>query len=932
MSDIERNLLKQFTDDEGFETAIFLTYGVDLAFFETALLSPLRSNNCRNHLIFVEAERYEDTLHNLRGSFSWVGSRYVLVPVQLSNGLFHPKIALLIGPNQGRLFVGSGNLTFSGYGSNRELFTRLDWKPELDAHHTLFSDVWRFVRTLSSRFSNQQASEIILGKTERRARWLSNSGDEQTAIRFLHNLDRPLLDQIAAHFEGQEVRKATFMAPFFSSTQLRAMMNALMAKETTFIVQPGRVRGDQSGLTKLANEDDTISLARFQNEDRYVHAKAYVFETTAGSTAITGSPNCSVAALGRTATDGNIEAAILTQHPEPKHFEHLYANGVEPVEANDVAALPLDDRQPAVRDQRRQVVLLDATENANQIYLRFMVVNESDKQFSLIAQFTGETISLVPLGNFANGEHTTIIEAGDGTLFDNAGPVSVCLEHEGDRENGLNLNCNELWLARLDALRSAATRAVVGGHSAAEALLGLGNSDVQWQALHKVLSQLLDDEMERISKGGSSSGTKKGGDKRAAKSEDDEPIEDKVVIIDVEAINSEEEAAERLREELEEESEFGDFLNLVLGLMPGKERNGVSTDGNEPNRQYTGKRTPWTMERRIRRRLTGVLHKYIRSLGNPRYLPELASTAIARDLVVFLLFAHRLYLEGVLDSDEYKIQLTELLSTFFGKPLAEAPIQSALHEGVLRSSVADIWREKQVPSYVLASLFNLRATTGKLRTQYLSECSIRSLTGLAVIVGNLDAIAEDTASLLSAAERMEIDGESLIVGVEEMIDEARPRLIETLEAWLPGAVIATISNDDLPSEDPVAAYRRGQRSYQANIDYRTALFHLYRGEQDSLQRRLDMCEELSFWNRRYGRVDEASKWDERLVALAEAEGDVGQLAEALFQQGKQLFFQREYKIAVSRLRQAETLAETNGLETVSRHCKRYIDNARFFLR
>jgi hypothetical protein len=46
----------------GHHTAVFLTYGANLAFFEEALMHALRQKGCRNILIFMDATRYVDTI------------------------------------------------------------------------------------------------------------------------------------------------------------------------------------------------------------------------------------------------------------------------------------------------------------------------------------------------------------------------------------------------------------------------------------------------------------------------------------------------------------------------------------------------------------------------------------------------------------------------------------------------------------------------------------------------------------------------------------------------------------------------------------------------------------------------------------------------------------------------------------------------------
>jgi len=106
------HLLDKLAEHQEFQTAIFFTYGANLAFFEEAVLHPLWQNGCRSVLLFADAARYADTIRDMRGSTAWVGRRYIALPVDLGGWRsFHPKMALLLGRERGRLLLGSGNLT-----------------------------------------------------------------------------------------------------------------------------------------------------------------------------------------------------------------------------------------------------------------------------------------------------------------------------------------------------------------------------------------------------------------------------------------------------------------------------------------------------------------------------------------------------------------------------------------------------------------------------------------------------------------------------------------------------------------------------------------------------------------------------------------------------------------------------------------------------
>jgi len=102
------------------EHALFTTYALSLTFFETHILKAgLIRNGCQHIWVIADVDGYEHTLAERQSAR--VGQEYHLVPVALPNGVFHPKCIYLSGPEGDVLLVGSGNLTFGGFGRNVEV-------------------------------------------------------------------------------------------------------------------------------------------------------------------------------------------------------------------------------------------------------------------------------------------------------------------------------------------------------------------------------------------------------------------------------------------------------------------------------------------------------------------------------------------------------------------------------------------------------------------------------------------------------------------------------------------------------------------------------------------------------------------------------------------------------------------------------------------
>jgi hypothetical protein len=74
---------------------------------------------CEDIWIIADADGYQMSLSERKSIH--VGQDYRVIPVSLKNGIFHPKCVYLSSKDSDLLIVGSGNLTFGGYGKNLEV-------------------------------------------------------------------------------------------------------------------------------------------------------------------------------------------------------------------------------------------------------------------------------------------------------------------------------------------------------------------------------------------------------------------------------------------------------------------------------------------------------------------------------------------------------------------------------------------------------------------------------------------------------------------------------------------------------------------------------------------------------------------------------------------------------------------------------------------
>ena len=110
-------------DRRRYHSAILTTFSFDPDFFEQQVMSHLRLCGIRNVNVLVDGYNFNEVVHQTAGRVTRdeSSSLYSIYPI-FQSAIFHPKIWVLIGQNEGLLIVGSGNLTSAGHLSNDEIW------------------------------------------------------------------------------------------------------------------------------------------------------------------------------------------------------------------------------------------------------------------------------------------------------------------------------------------------------------------------------------------------------------------------------------------------------------------------------------------------------------------------------------------------------------------------------------------------------------------------------------------------------------------------------------------------------------------------------------------------------------------------------------------------------------------------------------------
>ncbi|MBT2550535.1 hypothetical protein [Arthrobacter sp. ISL-65] len=305
-------------------SAVILTYGADLGFFEQRLAGQLARVPLR--LVLGDGRRLGEKLAEAATTgqrLKMANRSYLAAPIRHSRAA-HAKLILLLGPREGVLVVGSGNLGHDGYASPGELWHVFRYHDEQPQHLDEFAAARTLIEGLAIRELLDPPTIDLLQTLWGTAPWLPTAPTASAAVR--HNLDQPLIDQLAAAADWP-VREMITHAPFhdpdcaalerlmelFTPERLRV----LVSRDTS--VDPERLA---SALSKTMNAALEI-IEVTSDPATYIHAKWIHLKGDTREAILTGSANLSRSALLRTAADGNVEAGIITI-ADPGGFAAMY--------------------------------------------------------------------------------------------------------------------------------------------------------------------------------------------------------------------------------------------------------------------------------------------------------------------------------------------------------------------------------------------------------------------------------------------------------------------------------------------------------------------------------------------------------------------------------------------------------------------------------
>lgn len=285
---------------------VFTTYALSLSFFESVVLDGLVRGRSKEALILADFEGVRAGLSEQGAQRA--GRDYEVEPVAVKSGVFHPKISAFIGDDS-HLVVGSGNLTFNGWGGNFEMAEHLHPSFAADA----FDDAALFFMMLSD---NPGMAHGVQDRCLSLAEDLSAAAGKGTRngdIRLIHSLEGSIGERIAEFAkELGGAERLSVVAPFWDSgAAVDSLCKDLKLEAVHVHSHPtGTVHGLAGSNWPFAPEAEVIPVTVSDLSggcDRKLHAKAFEIICKRGRVLVSGSANATSAAL----LAGNVEANIV---------------------------------------------------------------------------------------------------------------------------------------------------------------------------------------------------------------------------------------------------------------------------------------------------------------------------------------------------------------------------------------------------------------------------------------------------------------------------------------------------------------------------------------------------------------------------------------------------------------------------------------------
>lgn len=312
-----------------YHSAIMTCYAFDFLFFEERILPQLRSASVKNIQVIADSRYVARQLERTTGKEFRVNKTYTLTTA-FQAGVFHPKMLLLTGANNGLLLIGSGNMTSSGMSGNDEVWAAFQYAGPDCVHAGLFAQAWSY---LSGLIDTHGRGFGLQGRNwmGQQSAWLTQLAvpadpwvdfeDDCSAALLRPQPDASIYMQLYDLLPEFYPEEITVISPFYD-------VNGSFLTQLLKDYSPGRLNcivDPELGTVPYALvKPESVFFYEWQNclkEAGRLHAKLFCFRYQDEEYLVLGSANATGAAWGTNAKAAlNEEAVLVIRAGEEKDF------------------------------------------------------------------------------------------------------------------------------------------------------------------------------------------------------------------------------------------------------------------------------------------------------------------------------------------------------------------------------------------------------------------------------------------------------------------------------------------------------------------------------------------------------------------------------------------------------------------------------------
>lgn len=326
-----RNIFDEIIGRAGstYESAILTCFSFDPLYFIQYYLPKLNSINVTNIIVLIDAGQYDEACEEFIKYRELSGRSIQLSfsPVRIVpsfQGVFHPKIALLVGPKQCTALIGSGNLTYGGMTYNNEVWNAFSANI-IDAEEApIIASIWKYLSTLIAGAQNTICEQLSWMTTYSDClKTIAEMQDKDVPSRFLflfNTRENGIGEQLLAQIGDETVKDIIIVSPYFDSDGAALTFLADHLHPASVLC----LGDDVAGTLPYALSDDRLNIFDFrsisgEDMEARTHAKIIQIHTEGSTFLLSGSANVTKAGLGIGAIK-NDEAVILIHHQGYKDY------------------------------------------------------------------------------------------------------------------------------------------------------------------------------------------------------------------------------------------------------------------------------------------------------------------------------------------------------------------------------------------------------------------------------------------------------------------------------------------------------------------------------------------------------------------------------------------------------------------------------------